>query len=189
MHKLNVYNTSQYKNQKPTTNIDLEVIKMVFTFCSWLDSLGVVLEFWISILKILQITSKLLTQGNRHHMIRKKKTFGKFFRSYTESLSKFVISHTVFYGNLVYNLRRVKGAANFVSSGSKIVKRLWRRKYDPAIIERNIGHVLGPSTASYRSFLKHCTLTKRAVGTIWRELSKLHQRRQVPLIIIIPSDC
>ena len=32
----------------------------------------------------------------------------------------------------------------FVSSGSKIVKRLRRRQYDPLIIERTIGLVLGP---------------------------------------------
>ena len=37
--------------------------------------------------KNLQITSKLLTQGYRYHNIRK--TFGKFYRSYSELLSKF----------------------------------------------------------------------------------------------------
>ena len=37
--------------------------------------------------KNLQITSKLLTQGNRYHKLRN--TFGKFFRSYSELLSKF----------------------------------------------------------------------------------------------------
>ena len=47
-----------------------------------------------------------------------------------------------------------------------IVKRLRRRKYDPAIIERTIGLVLGPITALCRSFLKRCTLTNKAVGTI-----------------------
>ena len=125
--------------------------------------------------KNLQITSKLLTQGYRYHKLRK--TFGKFFRSYSELLSKFGeisfqdyvsqgIAHPVFYGDLVYKLRRVKGAANFISSGSKIVKRLRRRQYDPAIIERTIGLVLGPFTALYRSFLKRCTLTNKAVGTI-----------------------
>ena len=36
---------------------------------------------------------------------------------------------------------------------------------DPAIIERTIGLVLGPFTALYRSFLKRCTLTNKAVGT------------------------
>ena len=64
------------------------------------------------------------------------------------------IPHQVFYGDLVYKLRRVRCEANFVSSGSKIVKRLRRRTYDPLIIDRTIGLVLGPSTALYRYFLK-----------------------------------
>ena len=68
----------------------------------------------------------------------------------------------------------------FISSGSKIVKRLRRRQYDPVIIERTIGLVLGPSTALYEPFLKHCTLTNKAMGTIWRALSKPPQRRQGP---------
>ena len=106
--------------------------------------------------KTLQITSELLTQGYRYHKLRK--IFGKFFRLYSDLLSKFGeisfqeyvtegISHPVFSGDLVYKLRRVKCEANFVSSGSKIVKRLQRRQYDPLIIERTIGLVFGPSTA------------------------------------------
>ena len=85
--------------------------------------------------------------------------------SFQEYLSK-GISHPVFYGDLVYKLRRVKDTPNFILSGSKIVKRLRRRQYDPVIIERTIGLVLGPSTALYEPFLKHCTLTNKAVGTI-----------------------
>ena len=72
----------------------------------------------------------------------------------------------IFYGDLVYKLRRVKDTPNFILSGSKIVKRLRRRQYDPVIIERTIGLVLGPSTALYEPFLEHCTLTNKAVGTI-----------------------
>ena len=139
--------------------------------------------------KNLQITSKLLIQGYRYHKLRK--TFGKFFRSYSELLSKFGdisfqeyvfkgISHPVFYGDLVYKLRRVKDTPNFISSGSKIVKRLRRRQYDPLIIETTIGLVLGPCTTLCRLFLKHCTLTNKAVGTIWRALSKPPQRQQGP---------
>ena len=151
--------------------------------------------------KNLQITSKLLTQGYRYHKLRK--TFGKFFRSYSELLSKFGdisfqeyvskgIAHPVFYVDLVYKLRRVKDTPNFISSGSKIVKRL-RRQYDPLIIERTIGLVLGPSTTLYRPVLKHCTLTYKAVGTIWRALSKPSQRWQGPdlrpllLLVVTPS--
>ena len=103
--------------------------------------------------------------------------FRKFFRSYLEFLSKFgAISfqeyvskgHTLpaIYGNLVYKLRRVKGEANFVALGSKIIKRLRRRQYDPVIIEGTIGLVLGPPKALYRSFLTRCTLTDKAVETI-----------------------
>ena len=73
--------------------------------------------------KNLKLTSKLLTQGYRCHKLRK--TFGKFFRSYSDLLSKFFeisfqeyvtegISHPVFYGDLVYKLRRVRCEAYFV---------------------------------------------------------------------------
>ena len=146
--------------------------------------------------KNLQITSKLLTEGYRYHKLRK--TFGKFFRSYSELLSKFGeisfqdyvsqgITHPVFYGDLVYKLRRVKGEANFISSGSKIVKRLRRRQYDPAIIERTIGLVLGPFTALYRSFLKRCTLTNKAVR-LYDGLC-LNLLRGDRVLIPVPSDC
>ena len=146
--------------------------------------------------KNLQITSKLLTQGYRYHKLRK--TFGKFFRSYSELMSKFGaisfqeyvskgITHPVFYDDLVYKLRRVKSEKNFISSGSKIVKRLRRRQYDPVIIEMTIGFVLGPFTALYWSFLKRCTLTNKAVGTIWRVLSKPPRRRQGPDHIFMTS--
>ena len=125
--------------------------------------------------KNLLFTSKLLTQGYRYHKLRK--TFGKFFRSYSELLSKFGdisfkeyvskgIAHLVFYSDLIYKLRRFKDAPNFISSGSKIVKRLRRRQYGPLINERTIGLELGPFTAFYIPFLKHCTLTNKAVGTI-----------------------
>ena len=95
--------------------------------------LDVVLAFSISILKIFK-----WLQSYRYH--RLQKTFGKFFRSYSELLSRFGaisfqeyvsegIPHPVFYGDLVYKLRRVKSETNFISLGSKIVKRLRRRQY------------------------------------------------------------
>ena len=64
------------------------------------------------------------------------------------------ITHPVFYADLVYKIRRVKCEANFIPLGSKIVKRLRRHQYDPAIIERTIGLVLGPFSALFRSFPK-----------------------------------
>ena len=144
--------------------------------------------------KNLQITSKVLTQGYRYHKLRK--TFGKFFRSYSELLSKFGdisfqdyvskgISHPVFYGDLVDKLRRVKDTPNFISSGSLMVKRLGWRQYDPLIIERTKGLVLCPCTALNRPFLKHCILTNKKVWTIWRALSKPPRGDK----IFVPSDC
>ena len=144
--------------------------RSVLTFRNWSDLLDVVLAFWISILNI----SKLV-QNCWHiviHITNFEKTFGKFFRPHSEILSKFGdisfqeyvwkgISHPVFYGDLVYKLRRVKDTPNFISPGSKIVKRLRRRQYDLLITKRTIGLVFGPSTALYRPFLKHCTLNNK----------------------------
>ena len=117
--------------------------------------------------------------------------------SYSELLSKFGailfqeyvskgITHPIFYGDLVYKLRRVKGEANFISSGSKIVKRLRRRQYDPAIIERTIGPVLCLFTASYRSFLKRCTRLTRRFGLYDGPCLNLRGDR---VLIPVPSDC
>ena len=55
------------------------------------------------------------------------------------------------------------------------IKKYLQEKFSqkvPLIIETTIGLVLGPCTALCRLFLKHCTLTNKAVGTIWRALSK-----------------
>ena len=65
-----------------------------------------------------------------------------FFQEYVSK----VITHLVFYSNLIFKLSRVKGAANFITSGLKIVKRLWRRQYDQVIIEKTTGLVFGPFT-------------------------------------------
>ena len=65
---------------------------------------------------IMSIVMHIYHQGYIYHKLRK--TCGKFFRSYSDLLSKFGeipfqeyvtegISHPVFYGDLVYKLRRV----------------------------------------------------------------------------------
>ena len=163
--------------------------RTVFTFRRWLDLLDIVLAFWISILKIFKLLQNCWQRVI--DITSFENTFGKFFRSYSELLSKFGnilfqeyvsegISHPAFYGDIAQKLRRVKDTPNSISSDSKIVKRLRRRMYDPSIFERTIGLVLGPSTALYIPFLKHCTLTNKTVGTIWWTLSKPRPRRQGP---------
>ena len=55
----------------------------------------------------------------------------------TVSLQEYVsigITLPVFYGVLIYKLRYLKGTTNFISLGSKIVKRLRRWLYEPVIL-------------------------------------------------------
>ena len=63
--------------------------------------------------------------------------------SYSELLSKFgAMSFQQYVSKGITQLRRVKGAANFISSRPTLVKRLRRRQYDPSIIESTKGIVL-----------------------------------------------
>ena len=67
------------------------------------------------------ITQKLLKQGYRYHKLRK--TFSKFYRRYYDLISKFqvglksllrqALSEPDFYGDLVYNLKKIVGSNNF----------------------------------------------------------------------------
>ena len=167
--------------------------RTVFIFRSWLDLLHVVLAFLISILKI----SKLLR--NCWHRVIDITSFEKLLESsldsYSELLSKFSdisfqeyvskgISHPVFYGDLVFKLRRVKDTPSFISSGSKIIKRLRRWQYDPLIIERTIGLVLDPSTdLSWRVAL----WPTRRLGLYDGPCPNLLRGDKV--LIFVPSDC
>ena len=127
-----------------------------------------------------------------------KKTSRKFFRSYSELLSKFDaisfqeyvskgITHPVFYGDLVYKLRIVKGEANFISSGSKIVERLRRCQYDQAIIERTIGLVLCPLQPCADHSLSVALWLIRRLGLY--DGSCLSLLRGDRVLIPVPSDC
>ena len=48
------------------------------------------------------------------------------------------LSDPVFYNHIIYKLRDIKGAINFFSLGSRIVKYFHRRRHDQVIIERNM---------------------------------------------------
>ena len=65
----------------------LDSNRMVFTFLSCLDFARCCTSVSGFNSKNLQLTSKLLTQGYRYHKLRK--TFGKFFRPFSDFLSKF----------------------------------------------------------------------------------------------------
>ena len=75
------------------------------------------------------LTQKLLKQGYWYHKLRK--TFSKFYRRYYDLISKFQVglkSHLRqgllepdFYGDLVYELKKIVGSDNFSAQFIKII--------------------------------------------------------------------
>ena len=130
-------------------NIVVDTKYFVKTFSSrpnkgvfWLCTLNhsVVLAVFDFHSKNLQITSKLLTQGYIYHTLRK--TFGKFF--YNRSTLNLCLNMVQYpFRNISllstnYGGQRRSEFHLMMRSDSKIVKRLRRRQYDLAIIERTI---------------------------------------------------
>ena len=121
--------------------------RTVLTLRSWLYVLVVVLAFWISILKNLKSLKKYwhsvtdITSFEKHleNSLGHTLSFCPIWLNIVSRICCWRNRSSVFYGNLDYKLKRVKGTAYFVLSGSEIVKRLRRRKYDPVVIERTIG--------------------------------------------------
>ena len=121
----------------------------------WLSSLIADIFIYQLIISILKISKLLQIRGHRGIDITSfEKHLESSLESYSELMSEFGdmsfkdyvskwISHTVFYRDLVNKLRRIKDTLNFISSGSKIVKRLRWRQNDPFIIEMTMGLVLG----------------------------------------------
>ena len=82
----------------------------------------------------LFLTAKLLKQGYRYHKIRK--AFSKFYHRHSELIVKYNIglktllqqgiSEPIFYGDLVYEFKRIVGKPNFSDQFKKIVKRYVR---------------------------------------------------------------
>ena len=110
----------------------LNSYRVVFTFRSWLHLIGVVIAFCISILKVFKslyiywhgVTD--ITRFEKHwerssgHTLNLCQNLVKY--RFKNMLLK--ESHLVFRGDLVEKLGKFKGSMNFVSSGSKVLKRL-----------------------------------------------------------------
>ena len=145
---------------------------------------------WMSILKI----SKLLL--NCWYRVIDIISFEKHLESSLDHTLNFCRNSVIFRSNNMCLKELSSGLLRWSSLQTKEgqrhtefhqFKRFRRRQYDPLIIERTIGLVLGPFTTLYRPSLKQCTLTNKEFGTIWRALSKPPQRRQG--LIFVPSDC
>ena len=82
----------------------------------------------------LFLTAKLLKQGYRYHKIRK--AFSKFYHRHSELIVKYNIglktllqqgiSEPIFYGDLVYKVKRIVGKSGFNDQFKNIVKHYIR---------------------------------------------------------------
>jgi hypothetical protein len=109
----------------------------------------------------LVITDKLLKQGFRYHKLRK--TFTKFYRRNNSLLIKYNttlksllnlgISKPVFYGDIVYKLRRIRGLVDFSNHFISLIRKFLKKGYDPLILRRTAGLVVDPFTVDSHAFL------------------------------------
>ena len=109
----------------------------------------------------LFITDKLLQQGYRYHKLRKY--FTKFYKRNFHLITKFDtnlktllrlgITNPVFYGDVIYKLRKIMGHGNFSYAFSKIIKRYIKRGYDPNILKHTACLVFNPFTVGHFAFL------------------------------------
>ena len=109
----------------------LDTHRMVFTYHSWLDVLCVVLAFRISILKSsnnFQTTNTGLKISQASKNIRRvlQVILWVFCEITFQEYVSEGISHPVFYGDLVYKLRRVKFEANgLLVSQTPSTSKIW----------------------------------------------------------------
>jgi hypothetical protein len=109
----------------------------------------------------LLLTSFLIKQGYRYHILRKY--FTKFYHRNSDLVLKFncnlktllrlgsCISKPDFYGDVVYKLRRIMGHCNFSAVFTKIIKRFIKieRLYYPIILRHTACLVFNPFTVGF----------------------------------------
>ena len=118
----------------------------------------------------LFLTAELLKQGHRYHTIRK--AFSKFYHRHSELIVKYNIglktllqqgiSEFIFYGELVYKLKRIVGKSNFSDQFKKIVKRYIRVGYNLDIMRLSTCLVLNPIMGYSYGFLFNCMTVGQA---------------------------
>ena len=122
----------------------------------------------------LFLTAKLLKQGYRYHKIRK--AFSKFYYRHSKLIVKYNIglktllqqgiSEPIFYGDLVYNFKRIVGKPNFSDQFKKIVKLYIRVGYNLDIMRQSACLVLNPITVYSYGFLFNCTAVGQASDSL-----------------------
>ena len=109
--------------------------------------------------------NKLLTQKlHQYHKLRK--TFSKFYRRYYDLISKFQVGlksllcqgllEPDFYGDLVYNLKKIVGSNNFSAQFIKIISRYKKIGYNINVLQQTACLVVNPIMVGNFAFLFNC---------------------------------
>ena len=109
------------------------------------------------------LTQKLLKQGYLYHKLHK--TFTKFYRQYYDLISKFHVgfksllrqglSEPEFYGDLVYNLKKIVGSRSFSAQFIKIISH-YNKIGSNNVLQQTACLVVNPITVDNFAFLFNC---------------------------------
>ena len=110
------------------------------------------------------LTQKLLKQGYRYHKLRK--TVSKFYRRQYDLISKFQVglksllgqglSEPEFYGDLVYELKKIVGSYHFSAQFIKIISNYKKIGFNINVLQQTACLVVNPITVGNFAFLFNC---------------------------------
>ena len=116
------------------------------------------------------LTAKLLKQGYRYHKLRK--AFSKFYRRHFELIEKYHVSlkklmqqcicNPEFYGDLVYEFKKIIGNPNSSNLLKRIVNRLKRAWYSLDIMRQTVCLVFNPIMVKGYAALFSCMAVVQA---------------------------
>ena len=116
------------------------------------------------------LTAQFLKHGYRYHKVRK--AFSKFYRRHYELISKFNVglkslfhqglSEPEFYGDLVYNFKKIRCMTDFSDQFRKIIMRYKRIGYNLNVMGQSACLVINPITVDGYAALFNCTPVDRA---------------------------
>ena len=121
------------------------------------------------------LTAKLLKQGYRYHKLRK--TFSMFYCKHYEFISKFNVGlksllhqgllEPEFYGDLVYQFKKIMGRADFSDQFRKLKIRHKRIGYDLNIIRQSACLVINPITVdNFAAFFSYTPVDRASDSTM-----------------------
>ena len=115
------------------------------------------------------LTAKLLRQGYRYKIC---KAFSKFYRRHFDIVSKYNVglkrilleglSEPEFYGDLVYEFRKIIGKNDFLYHFKKIIVRYKKIGYNIDVLRQTACLVVNPIKVNSFAYLFNCTMVGRA---------------------------